>query len=115
MRRGIAKQLTCPACGDVIASATYKRWPCNLVLVSTEGHLIQSVGAAVEIRRTEQQLTAASPTHQVAALDRLDFLRHHLEELIYDLRCRRGHSVLRTAAQIRRAMLCNHGSWATLS
>ena len=114
VRRRVTKQLVCPACGDVIASATYTRWPGNLVLVSPDGERILAVGAGLEVRRAEQQLTRAGPAEPGAARDRLQFLRRHLEELIYDLRCRRGHSTLRTAPQIRRAMTHTQGDWVTV-
>ena len=36
--------------------------------------------------------------------DRADFVRRHLGELMYDLRCRNGHSTLRTMPQLVRAL-----------
>jgi RNA polymerase subunit RPABC4/transcription elongation factor Spt4 len=111
VRRQISKQLTCPACGDIIAAAVYTRWLGNLVLTSTEGSRIQPEGGAVQVRRAQHDLSAGSPADRAAVQDRLDFLNDHLSELIYDLRCRRGHSTLRTAPQIVRAMRRTPGDW----
>jgi hypothetical protein len=113
-RRHVQKELLCPACGDVLAAAVYTRWPGNLVLTSPGGYRIQPESVAVQIRLAQQDQAANGPATRLAARDRLDFLRRHGSELVYDLRCGRGHSTLRTAPQIVRAMRNTAGAWATL-
>jgi hypothetical protein len=113
--RRVRKELLCPGCSDIVATAVHTRWPGNLVLTSPEGYRLQPSSAAVQIRQTQQQLRDAAPGDLHHAEDRLDFLHRHREELIYDLRCRRGHSVLRTAPQIVRAMHRTPGAWVSLT
>ena len=42
------------------------------------------------------------------------FVRRHLGELMYDLRCRNGHSTLRTTPQLVRAVRHAQGRWVDL-
>ncbi len=98
--RKLGKQLLCPGCGDVLATAVHTRWPGNLELTAPDGTRLQPESAAVQLRRAEPQ--------------RVEFLRRQLDELVYDLRCRRGHSTLRTMPQIVRAMRSTPGAWVPL-
>ena len=100
-RRTVDKQLTCPACGDVIAAVAYRPWPGNLTLTSPDGYRIQPVGGALLLRQAEEQ----------AAADRIAFVRRNLGELLYDLRCRRGHSTLSTAPRLVQAVRATPGAW----
>lgn len=113
-RRHVEKDLLCPACGDIVAAAVYTRWPGNLVLTSPDGYRIQPESAAVQIRLAQQDQATGEPAARLAAPDRLDFIRRNMGELIYDLRCHRGHSTLRTTPQIARAMQKTPGAWVTL-
>src|SRR4051794_16714081 len=63
LRRQITKKLTCPACGAIIADATYRRWPSDLVLISVDGHLVQPIGVALQIRLAEQEIAAGAADH----------------------------------------------------
>ena len=112
----MVKKLICPACGDVIAEAAYRRWPGNLVITDVEGHRVNPLGGAVLRRIAERELAAATdgPSRDVAAT-RLEFIDRSSAELLYDLRCRRGHATLRTAPQIVRAMRRSSGDWAELT
>jgi hypothetical protein len=112
-QRRITKQLTCPACGDIVATAVHTRWPGNLVLTSTDGARLQPESVALQIRMAQQE-QAAGGAVGVDARDRLEFLRRHVDELVYALRCRRGHATLRTAPQIVRAMRRTAGAWVPL-
>jgi hypothetical protein len=104
VRRRIEKQLTCPECQVVVADATYTRWPGNLVLVSPDGVrlLPESVGLLLRRARAEGDET------------RVAFLERHLEELVFDLRCRNGHRTLRTMPQLARAIRTAGGRWVDL-
>jgi hypothetical protein len=115
LRRRITKKLTCPACGAIVADATYRRWPSDLVIVSVDGHLVQPTGVALQIRIAEQEIAAAAGSpEQDAAEARLAYLRRNASELVYDLRCRNGHRVLQTMPQIVHRVRSSPGSWVTL-
>lgn len=109
MRWSISKKLTCPNCGVVIADATYRRWPGNLILVSPEGVRLQPESVAVQLRRA--QVDHGGSPGGTEGLDdaRIDFLRRHLDELVYDLRCRNGHSTVRTMPEL--VIRGAHGQW----
>ena len=112
MRWSISKKLTCPTCGVVIADGTYQRWPGNLILVSPEGVRLQPESVAVQLRRAQAERSGSSPGGTNELDDaRVDFLRRHLGELVYDLRCRNGHSTVRTMPQLVRAIQSAHGQW----
>jgi hypothetical protein len=111
MRWSISKELTCPTCGVVIADATYRRWPGNLVLVSPEGVQLQPESVAVQLRRVQEGRSGDSPGGTDELDARVDYLRRHLEELVYDLRCRNGHSALRTMPRLVRAIRDARGQW----
>jgi hypothetical protein len=115
MRRRTAKRLTCPVCGVVVADATYQRFPGNLVLVDTAGNRLQPESVALQERRLRGALErASSPAGEQEARERLEFLERHRSELVYDLRCRNGHSLLRTMPQLVRAVRDAEGEWAHL-
>ena len=75
---------------------------------------LQPLGVAVQIRLAEQDLTSQDGERRSQAEQRLSFLRRHLGELVYDLRCRRGHSTACTMPQLVRAMRRTSGRWVTL-
>lgn len=112
----VSKQLTCPRCDDVVADAVYRPWAGRLTVISTDGQLITPGRWAIQMRLAEQDLAAALATAEgvIQARARLGFLRGHIGELIYDIRCRRGHSTLRTGPQIIRALRRTPGRWVSL-
>jgi hypothetical protein len=113
--RKIEKALTCPACGAVIAEAAYRPWPGILTLTSPDGAVLQPIGAGVQARIAETQLERATTSGDVAtAQARLDFLSKNISELIVDLRCRNGHSTLRTMPQIATALRRTPGKWVSI-
>jgi hypothetical protein len=64
------------------------------------------------VRLVEQELVTAEDAPQARA--RLDFVKLHIGELIYDIRCRRGHATLRTGPQIVRAVRRTPERWISL-
>lgn len=111
--RRVSKQLICPHCGDVVADAVYQRWTGRLTITSIEGHQITPSGWAVALRLVQQDMTSASVEDLEDAQARLDFIRRNIGELIYDIRCRREHSTLRTGPQIARALRRTPGRWVS--
>jgi hypothetical protein len=114
MFQPIVKKLVCPACGDVIADARYRRWPGNLTLTDVRGHRVNPVAAGV-LRIVEREEADADARTRATAQARRELVEDHLAELIYDLRCPRGHSTLRAAPDITRAMTRAKGDWVQLS
>ena len=110
MARPLVKELICPACGVVIAEATYRRWPPDLVLVAPSGVLLQPETVAVQMARAQ----AAEQAGDSEAATHVAFLERNLGELVYDLRCRNGHSTLRTMPQLVRSVRRAGGRWVDL-
>src|SRR4051794_28497474 len=110
MGRSTTKRLICPACGDVIGDAVYRRWRGRLGVTSVDGYRLSPTGAALMRRIVESQLTD-NPDDTARA--RLDFVIDNITDPIFDLRCRRGHSTLRTTPQLTRAMVRTPGDWVT--
>jgi hypothetical protein len=105
-RRKIAKQLTCPACGDIIADAHYRPLSGKLDVTAPGGRALQPTGGAVLLRQLEQWDDKQ---------DRADFVRRHVEELIFDLRCRRGHSTLAPVPRLARRIRTTPGRWVSVA
>jgi hypothetical protein len=103
--RAVTKQLVCPACGVVVADVRHRTWPVVFVLVSPDGAQLQPATGLVLLRQVQAQ---------AGGEDRADFVRRHLGELLYDLRCRNGHSTLRTLPQLVRAVRRARGRWVDL-
>lgn len=114
MFRELHKTLTCPACATVIAEAAYRPFPGLLTLTSPDGTVLQPLSAAVQLRLAQDRLDAATTAGETAtAQARLDFVRRNIGELIFDLRCRNGHSTLRTMPQVARALRRTPGQWVS--
>lgn len=109
----LVKQLVCPRCGDVMAGAEYRVFPPRLTLTALDGSLLQPTGGAVLVRLLEQEAAQAPPTDQQDAERRLGSGRRNLGELMYDLRCPRGHRTVQTMPVIVRAMRRTEGRWVT--
>jgi hypothetical protein len=105
--RPIAKQLTCPGCGDVVADATYQPLSAKLRLVSVDGTAVLPTSGGVLLRSLRENPTADD--------DDLRAVERNLGELMYDIRCRRGHRAIRTAPQVVAAMRRAQGRWADLT
>jgi hypothetical protein len=107
----ISKQVTCPACGDVLASAEYRRWPGWLELTSPRGERIAPTRGGVEVRLAQQALAAAGPADRARAEERLRYARAHVEELFCELRCPRGHDTLVTVPHLVARLRRFPGQW----
>ena len=112
----MTKKLLCPRCGDVLADADYRPVAGSLALSAPGGYQLTPQMGAIHIQRAEQELASASSTADASeARTRLEFIRRHAGELMYDLPCHRGHYTLATAPQITRALRRGEGGWASLS
>ena len=112
----VTKKLLCPRCGDVLADADYRPVAGSLALSAPGGSQLSPEMGANHIRRAEQELASASSTAGAdEARARLEFIRRHVGELMYDLPCHRGHYTLATAPQITRALRGAKGDWVSLN
>jgi len=102
-----SKQLMCPHCGGVVASAVHRRWPRKPTLTAIDGTPLPPESVALQLLRARTRVTE-NPTDPAAA-DRLAFLEDHVYELVFDLTCPNGHSILRTMPQIVRAIRSSEG------
>ena len=112
----VTKKLLCPRCGDVLADADYRPLAGSLALSAPGGDKLTPQMGAIHIRRAEQELAAAeSSTGADEARARLEFVRRHVGELMYDLPCHQGHYTLATAPQITQALRRAKGDWVSLN
>ena len=110
----VTKKLICPQCGDVLADADYRPLARSLTLIAPGGDQLTPQMGAVHLGRAEEHLaTAASAADADEARTRLEFIKRHSGELMYDLPCQRGHYTLATAPQMTRALRRAHGDWVS--
>ena len=111
MWRAVRKQLICPQCGTVMAEVAYRSFPPRLRVISLEGIEVPPESVALQLQRAK---AAAGNATGGPARDRVTFLERNLSELVFDLRCRNGHSTLRTMPQVARAVRRAGGQWVEL-
>ena len=112
----VTKKLLCPRCGDVLADADYRPMVGSLALSAPGGSELTPQMGAVHLRRAEQELASADSTAGAdEARARLEFIRRHSGEVMYDLPCHQGHYTLATAPQITRALRGTKGDWVSLN
>jgi N-formylglutamate amidohydrolase len=97
----------------VVADADYRPFPSALRLRDVDGALLQPTGGAVLVRLAQRQLEDPHDPGHAQAEERLEYLRRNFGELMYDLRCRRGHVTLATMPGIIRAMRRTSGRWVS--
>ena len=112
--RRVVKLLTCPACGDIVAQATYRRFPPTLRIETPDGALVQPSSAGVLLHIAEQRVRDAAPAERAHAEAARELVRANLDELMYDLRCHRGHHTVQTMPAIVRAMRRTPGRWVPI-
>ena len=112
----MTKKVLCPRCGDVLADADYRPIAGSLALSAPGGSQLTPEMGATHIQRAVQELASAdSSAGADEARARLEFIRRHVGELMYDLPCHRGHKTLATAPQITEALRRAQGDWVSLS
>ena len=110
----MTKKLICPQCGDILADADYRPLAGSLTIIAPGGDQLTPQMGAVHLRRAEEQLaTAVCAADADEARTRLEFVKRHMGELMYDLPCHRGHYTLATAPQMTRALRRTQGDWVS--
>jgi hypothetical protein len=107
----VRKQLLCPACGDIIAEATHRRFPAVLTVRAPAGYEVMPQRSAAVERELDNGRLPGDPDE--AALREM-LLRFHAD-LIYELTCPRGHVTYRAAPAVVRAIRTAPGAWAHLT
>jgi hypothetical protein len=103
----VTKQLICPRCDTVMAEASHRRFPPRLQVRSLDGTEQPPESVALQLLRAKAEAEGADH-------DRVAFLEDNLEEMVFDLRCRNGHSILRTMPQLASAVRGAPGQWVDL-
>jgi hypothetical protein len=99
----------------LIGEAAHQRWPGDLTVTSTSGHLVQPTRVSLLRQLAEREAVEANTAaDRDRALSRLAFLRTNAGELVYDLSCPAGHSTLVTMPRLVRAMRRTTARWVTL-
>ena len=109
----VTKQLVCPHCSRVVATAVYRRWPGKLRLTAQDGTPLPPESVALQLLRARAQV-AENPRDPMAA-DRLAYLEDNSYELVFDISCPNGHSILRTMPRIVRSIRSTPGPLVDLS
>jgi hypothetical protein len=106
----VRRQLLCPACGDLLGEAMYRRFPAMLTVRATAGYeVMPRRSAAVERDLREGRLPGVPDERALRDM----LIRHHAD-LIYELMCPRGHVTYRAAPQVVDAVRAASGQWAHL-
>ena len=100
---GVSKRLICPRCGQVAAAAVFRIFG-GLRITTPDGVLLPPVTGHLLLTIAEQRLKSASAEDYPEAKRRLDFIVRHSGDRFYDIKCPGGHSTLKTAPQITRAI-----------
>ncbi|HEX5303920.1 MAG TPA: hypothetical protein VFW50_43690 [Streptosporangiaceae bacterium] len=108
------KQLICPLCEKVMASAAW-RFFTGLRITALDGSQLTPVSNDLLLRSTETRLAEASAENQPQARRRRACVLSHGGDRIYDIRCPDGHDTLRPAPEISQAMRRTSGAWVTLA
>ena len=111
---GVSKQLTCPRCEQVMATAVFRVFG-GLRITTPDGFLLPPVTGHVLLTIAEQRLKSASAEDYPEAKRRLDFILRNSGDRLYDIKCPEGHYTLKTAPQITKAIRRAAGDQVSLS
>jgi hypothetical protein len=100
---GTAKQLICPQCGQVMATAAWRVFG-GLRITTPEGLPLSPVSDDLLLRTAEQRVGSASAEDYPEAKRRLDAVVRNAGDRFYDIRCPQGHYTLQAAPEITRAI-----------
>jgi ribosomal protein S27E len=108
------KQLICPECGQMMATASWGLFR-GLRITAPEGFLLTPVSNELLLRGTEQRLASASAADYPEARRRRAFILSHPGDRFYDIKCPNGHYALRTAPQVSSAIRRSPGDQVILA
>jgi hypothetical protein len=111
---GASKQLICPECGQMMATAVWRMFG-GLKVTTPDGFLLSPVSDDLLLRTAEQRLASASAEDYPQAKRRLDAIVRNAGDRFYDIKCPRGHYTLKTAPEITRAIRRAPGDQVSLA
>ena len=111
---GTAKQLICPQCGQVMATATWRVFG-GLRITTPEGWLLSPVSGDLLLRTAEQRVASAAAEDYPEAKRRRDFIVRNAGDRFYDIKCPAGHYTLKTGHEILRAIRRAAGDQVSLA
>jgi hypothetical protein len=111
---GTSKQLVCPACGQVMATAAWRLFA-GLRITTPDGFLLSPVSGDLLLQIAEQRLASASAEDYPEAKRRRDAIVRNAGDRFYDIKCPQGHYTLKTAPEITRAIRKASGDEARLT
>jgi hypothetical protein len=111
---GVSKQLSCPECGQIMATAAYRIFG-GLRITMPDGFLLSPVSNDLLLRLAEQRLASASAEDYPEAKRRRDAVLRNAGDRFYDIKCPRGHYTLKTAPEITRAIRHTLGDQVSLA
>jgi hypothetical protein len=111
---GTSKQLICPECGQVMATAAWRVFG-GLRITTPDGFLVSPVSDDLLLQTAEQRLASASAEDYPEARRRRDAIMRHAGDRFYDIKCPQGHYTLKTAPEITTAIRKASGDEASLA
>jgi hypothetical protein len=115
MFRRLTKRLLCPVCEVVVAEASYRGWPRQLRLTAPDGRGIVPARGVIAVEQAERDVRNASADEVEDARRRREAVSDNRWDVWFWLRCRNGHTAIRTAPDLLRAMREAGGAWVRLS
>jgi hypothetical protein len=100
---GVSKQLICPECGQMMATAAWRVFG-GLRITTPDGFLQSPVSNDLLLATAQQRLASAPPEDYPAAKRRVDAVARNIGDRFYDIKCPNGHYTLRTAPEITKAI-----------
>jgi hypothetical protein len=98
-----SKQLICPVCGQVMATAVWRTFK-GLEIITADGFPMSPLSDDLLLRIAQQRLASASAQDQPEAQRRLDMILRDVGDRFYDIKCPQGHYTLKTAPDITKAI-----------
>jgi hypothetical protein len=86
----ISKQLLCPVCGQVMATAVWRLFK-GLEITTSDGFLMSPLSDDLLLRIAQQRLASASVQDQPEAKRRLDLILRNAGDRFYDIKCPLAH------------------------
>jgi ribosomal protein S27E len=110
----VSKQLICPVCGQVMATALWRALR-GLQITMPGGWVLMPGNDALLLQIAQQHLASAAADDRPEAQRRLDLILRNAGDRFYDIKCPRGHYTLKTAPEITKAIRTTAGDQVTLS
>ena len=110
----ISKQLICPVCGQVMATAVFRIFG-GLKITTPDGFVLSPVSDDLLLRIAQQRLASASADDHAEAQRRVNAILRDAGDRFYDIKCPQGHYTLKTAPKITKAIRAAAGDQVTLA